>query len=401
MKNILILGGGYGGLKCATTLQKKLENEDVSVELISKHDYHYPTTLLHKIAVGTYSARKARIFYRHLLKRKNFSFFKDTITKIDIKNRQISGELACYKYDYLVISLGFEPNDFNLKGVNEYAFKLSTLNEALRLRHHIETKFKDYRYHMDEKDLVFVVCGSGFTGVEFAAELANHAKNLCEMCGIDKKLVKIHLIGRSEHILPMFRADLSQIAKEKLEKLGVNVVAGNVIECQKDGVVIENADKSTYEIKANTVLWTAGVKGSSVIKDSNLETRASRIEVNEFLQLPGYEDVFVLGDCAIANDRDIIHAPTAQLASQMGEYCGLNLIKLVNGEELKTKFKFKHRGTVCSIGHTDAIGMAFGKGITGEPAAFLKNFIENKWIFGVAGFWNVLKKGQFRFRSSY
>ena len=82
MKKILILGGGYAGLKCAVTLEKKLKNDDFSVTLISRHDYHYQTTLLHKVASGTYSARKARIFYRNLLKK--VEFVKDIANKIDL-----------------------------------------------------------------------------------------------------------------------------------------------------------------------------------------------------------------------------------------------------------------------------------------------------------------------------
>ena len=90
MKKILILGGGYGGLKCAITLQKKLNDKNVEVTLISRHDYHYQTTLLHKVAVGTYSARKARMFYRNLLNLKNVKFTKDIIEKIDIENKDLS-----------------------------------------------------------------------------------------------------------------------------------------------------------------------------------------------------------------------------------------------------------------------------------------------------------------------
>ena len=116
--------------------------------------------------------------------------------------------------------------------------------------------------------------------------------------------------------------------------------------------------------------------------------------------MPNNPEVFVIGDCAIANERDIIHAPTAQLASQMGEYCANNLIKLVNNENLDKGFHFIHRGTVCSITHTDGVGVAYGMNISGEIAAFLKNFIENRWIISIANLATVFRKGQFRFRSS-
>lgn len=397
MKNILILGGGYGGLKCAVTLQKKLQEPNVKVTLISKHDYHYQTTLLHKVAAGTYSARKARVFFRKILNKINF--IKDNIEEIDIKTKQVHGSKGCYGYDFLVIALGFEANSFDIKGVDEFAYKLSDISEALKLRQNIESKFKDFSFNSDINDLKFIVVGSGFTGVEFASEFAIRAKELCHISDVDNSLVKTYLIGRSERILPMFDEKLSQIAKEKLTNIGIKIIQANVIECQKDGVLIEQNGEIS-KIKANTTLWSAGVKGNKAIKNSNLETKNSRVEVNKFLQMKENPEVFVIGDCAIATQRDIIHAPTAQLASQMGEYCAKNLILLAQGKQLEKGFKFKHRGTVCSIGHTDAVGVAYKMSFTGEIAAFLKNFIENRWLFGIAGLSMVLRKGQFRFRSS-
>lgn len=400
MKKILILGGGYGGLKCAITLQKKLNDKNVEVTLISRHDYHYQTTLLHKVAVGTYSARKARMFYRNLLNLKNVKFTKDIIEKIDIKNKKVKGVRFEYDYDYLVIALGFRVNDFGIKGVYYHSHKLSTLNKALQIRTNIENNFKDYIFKPNPLNLSFIVCGSGFTGVEFAAELAKRVPELCKIRGLDRDLVKIYLIGRGEHILPMFDEKLSALAVEKLTKIGVKIIRGNVIECMSDGVIIEKPDKSTQKIEGNITVWTAGVKGNPVIGNSGITNTKDRVEVNEFLQIPNYPEVFVLGDCAIANSRDVKHAPTAQLASQMGEYCGESLIQILKGEKLIKPFIFKNRGTVCSIGHTDGIGVAFGYKISGEIAAFLKNVIENRWILSVANLMTVFKKGQFRWRSS-
>ena len=395
-KRILILGGGYAGLACAIKLESILGADKADVTLISKHDYHYQSTLLHRVALGTYSSRKARIFYRKILAKT--AFIKDTITKIDVSKNQVHGNLGCYEYDYLVIALGFEPNFMGIKGAREHTFSLASVNLATKLRHHLECKFKDFDASKDINDLSFAVVGSGFTGVEFAAELADRAKELCEICGIDERLVKIQLISRSKQILPMFNEKLSQKAKQKLEKKGISIIYGSFIEAMDDGIIIKT-ENGEQKILANTTLLSAGVKGSSVVGISGIESKNDRIAVDEYLKMPGYENVFVLGDSAVASERDLIHAPTAQLASQMGENCAKNLALLLNGKALK-KFKFFHKGTVCSIGHTDAVGFAFGVSIAGEIAAFLKNFIENKWLFFIGGIVMVIKKGQFRFRSS-
>lgn len=395
--NILILGGGYGGFRVATYLQKHLPPNLANVTLISKHDYHYQTTLLHKVAIGTYSARKARIFFRKILDSQKVAFIKDTIVQIEPESRRVFGKRNCYNYDYLVIALGFAPNLFDIKGVSEHCFKLSSLNAALKLRQNIETKFKDFKNN--PLDLRFVVCGSGFTGIEFAAELAHQAKELCEICAIDRDLVKITCVSRGEQILPMFKPKDSALARKKLEKIGVSFVQGEVVECKKDEILVKTSG-GVASLKAGNLVWCAGVKGNKVISNSNFAHKDSRILVDDFLRVPQFSEIFVAGDCAIFKKRDILSAPTAQLANQMGTFIAKNLIKILQNEPLKTPFKFAHRGTVCSIGHTDGVGVVYRVSISGEIAAFLKNFIENKWIFSIGGVVNVLKKGQFRFRSS-
>lgn len=399
MTRIVILGGGYGGLKCAITLQKHfaLLRGKAEVTLISKHDYHYQSTLLHKVAIGTYSARKARIYFRKILDLRKIRFIKDTIMRIE--RDKVIGSYDEYEFDYLVIALGFKPNTFNIKGVDEFAFILHSANTAVRIRAQIEKKFKDFKFSADDNDLCFNICGSGFTGVEFASELANQSRELCDICGISRDLVRINLISKAPKVLPMFSEKLRNIAEDKLKKLNINLLVGEVIEVQKYGVVVKN-DSEVLQVCANTTIWCAGVRGNEVIGQSVFESQNDRIKVNEFLQIPNEPNIFVIGDCALATQRDIIHAPTAQLANQMGEYVALYLLSLARGRRPKTPFVFNHRGTVCSIGHTDGVGFVFGISVCGEIAAFFKNIIENKWILSIGGLKNVLKKGQFRFRSS-
>lgn len=394
---ILILGGGYGGLKCAIVLQKYFAKLDAKITLISKHDYHYQSTLLHKVAIGTYSERKARIYFRNILNPQKIHFIKDTIKRIE--RQKVIGHYDEYDFDFLVIALGFKPNLFHIKGVEKYAMQLFSVNSALKITAQIEQKFKDFKFKKDANDLCFNICGSGFTGVEFAGELANQSKELAKICGIPQEHIKINIISKSPKVLPMFSDKLRNIAESKLKKLGVNIICGEVIECKNNAVVIKNNDKKS-EIYANTIIWCAGVKGNEVIENSEFESKNSRICVNEFLQIPSNDNIFVIGDCAIATQRDIIHAPTAQLANQMGEFVAQALIQLANKKPLKKPFRFRYKGTVCSIGHTDGVGFVLKMNVWGEMAAFFKNIIENKWILSIGGIKNVIKKGQFRFRSS-
>jgi len=193
---------------------------------------------------------------------------------------------------------------------------------------------------------------------------------------------------------------------DKLRQIKVEVIQASVIECKSHAVVIEKSDGQISEIPCATTLWAAGVKGNHVIENSGLADKNSRVEVDPFLRLPkckfdknqaeisknldenhtntnqakstcegSLQNVFVIGDCAIAVARDVIHAPTAQLAYQMGDYCADAIKRILHEKPLEKPFKFKHRGTVCSLGHTYAVGQIYGFGISGEKAAFMKNFI--------------------------
>ncbi|MCE3039163.1 NAD(P)/FAD-dependent oxidoreductase [Helicobacter anatolicus] len=394
---ILIVGGGYGGLKTAMTLQKK--HADADITLISKHDYHYQTTLLHKVAIGTLSERKAKIYYRELLKQ--VKFIKDKVMEICPEKNQVIGKINNYSYDILVISLGFKADYFGIKGAKEHTYKLSSLNAALRLCRHIEWKFKDYHITKEKNNLSFIVCGTGFTGIEFTAELAHDIQRVCRIYGLNKEDIKITCVGRSKRILPVFDEKLSLKAEKKLKDLGVNIINGATVEeCQKDGIIITK-DGKKEKIFGNTILWSTGVKGNDTVEYySKINSQKGRIKVDSKLRSIDYENIYVVGDCAIFGQKDIICAPTAQIAAQMGEYVGNLLNDKLKGKETKKDFYFINRGSICSIGHTDAVGKVFNKNISGEFGAFMKNLVENRWLFGIGGLKMVFKKGQFRYRSS-
>ncbi|MDE5603828.1 MAG: NAD(P)/FAD-dependent oxidoreductase [Helicobacter sp.] len=398
-QNVLIIGGGYGGLKAALGIQRQLKNK-ASITLISKHDYHYQTTLLHKVAVGTLSPRKARIYYRKILDPNKICFIKDKIVQLCPKENKVIGNGGEYHYDYLVIGLGFKPDSFGIKGVDSYAHKLSSLNTALKLTQNIENNFKEFIHTKNPLDLHTIVCGTGFTGIEFAAELARELDELCLICGIDRKIPKVTCIGRSPHILPVFNETLTLCAENKLKQIGIELISNGTIEEIQENKVLLRQNGQPLEVQGNIIIWSAGVKGSDIVEKSEIPNKKGRIPVNANLQCETFPNIYVVGDCALATSKDAIHAPTAQLSAQMGDYLANLLIAKLESRPFNKPFKFHHRGTVCSIGHTDGVGIIYQKNISGEVAAFMKNTIENRWLYSLGGFKMVFKKGQFRFRTS-
>lgn len=402
MKRIVIVGAGYAGLQCALSLSRTMPAGAADILLVSKHDYHYPSTLLHRVSLGTYSARKARVFVRKVLDSCRVRFVKDIITGVDRAACTVQGQLDSYPYDYLVLAPGFRVNTFDTPGAGEHAFGIYSMNSADRILRHVEKAFTDFPFNPDPNTLRFAIVGAGFTGVEYAAELAEQLRQLCEICGIDHNRAHISLIGRHETILPTLGEKGGAAALRTLTRLGIDYVVGSATEVLEDGVMVRQQDGSMRKIDARTCLWAAGVKGNPLISQAGLPNIRDRVTVDGHLMVDGCGDTFVLGDCAaFTGEGEAFPYPqTGQIAQQMGRYAAGQLVSLVMEGRLGEPFVYHHKGTVCSLGVRDGVA-ALGKAtITGVPAAMLKNLIENKWFFNLGGLGLVARKGQFMHRTS-
>lgn len=399
--NVLILGAGYGGIMTAVQLQKSLGINEANITLVNKHDYHYQTTWLHEGAAGTLHHDRIRIPIRDVIQQGKVNFIKDTVVEIKPQEKKVILENNELTYDYLVIGLGFESETFGIKGLKEYAFSISTINSVRLLREHIEYCFAKYNNEKEKRDelLTIVVGGAGFTGIEFLGELANRIPALCHEFDIDRQKVRVICVEAAPTALPGFNQALVEYAMNYLEQRGIEFKIGTAIkECTPEGIKVAK-DDNVEEIKAATVVWAAGVRGNSIVEKSGFESMRGRVKVNPDLRAPGYEDVFIVGDCALLINEEINrpYPPTAQIAIQMAETCAVNVAALVRGkDELKT-FIPNIRGTVCSLGHEDAMGVVFGdRQLYGKQASFMKKVIDNRYLLKLGGLPLVIKKGKLK-----
>jgi NADH dehydrogenase len=390
---IVILGAGYGGIVTALRLQKELNYNEADVTLVNKHDYHYITTHLHMPAAGTDDPQNARVSILKLIDEFKIDFVKSTVVQIRPNDKKVILEDGTLSYDYLVVGLGGEPETFGIPGLKENAHFIRSINSVRLIREHIEYQFAKFKKEPHRKDyLTFIVGGAGFTGIEFVGELADRIPKLCKEFDVDPSLVKIYNVEAAPTALPGFDPELVQYAMEVLQKKGVTFKIGIALkECTPDGIVLADGE----EIKTNTVIWTGGVRGNRLIEEAGFEAMRGRIKVDEYLRIPGHDDVFVVGDCSIVmNDEGRPYPPTAQMAIQQADILAHNLVSSIRGASLKT-FKYESKGTVASLGKNEAIGIAFNRKLKGSSASMMKKVIDLRYLYIIGGIPLVLRKGYF------
>ncbi|AXI09854.1 FAD-dependent oxidoreductase [Oceanobacillus zhaokaii] len=399
--HVVIIGAGYGGIMTTVKLQKLFGKGQIRITLVNKEDYHYQTTWLHENAAGTLHHDRTRIPIKEVVNKDKVDFILDTVVSINPEEKKVKLENSELEYDMLVIGLGFEKTTFGIPGIDEHAFSIESINSARLIREHLEYNFANYHYdkEKDNARLNIVIGGGGFTGMEFAGELINRIPELSAEYDIEKALVRIIILEASSTVLQGFDPQLIEYAMTSLESRGVEFVTNAAIkECTSDSVIYEK-DGKKCEIPTKTVIWSAGVQANGIVEQSGFETNRGKVEVRTDLRTPEFDDVFVVGDCAMVVDKETNRAfpPTAQIAIQQSSVIAQNIKALIEGKATEP-FKAKSLGTVASLGHDDAIGVVLNnRKVFGWKASVMKKIIDNRYLFKLGGFGLVMKKGKFNF----
>lgn len=390
-KKIVILGAGYGGLSAAVTLQRKMKLKEAEVILVNKDSYHHITTWLHELAAGTSPADKCMVDLESVLEPEKIKLLKAEVETIDLGQKEVhlsNGKRL--SYDYLVVALGSEIESFGVPGVKEHTYVIRNLKTAMAIRDQVERMFSRCKMENYRPErLHFVICGSGFTGVEFAGELADRIDELCKEYRIDRNKVLITNVEASPSVLSGFDPELSEYAKEVLEKKGVVIKTSTPVKaCTSDGVILHDQE----ECRSSTVVWTAGVRGHSITKRIKHETVRGRLKVDEYLRPPDHDDVFVIGDSSIIYGKNGgPYPPTAQIAVQQGAACAHNLLALLENKPLQA-FEPRIKGTIVSIGKKVAAGNIYGFKLYGSKASFVKKVVDYHYLYRIGGLKLLLEK---------
>ncbi|MEK4554584.1 NAD(P)/FAD-dependent oxidoreductase [Jeotgalicoccus sp. FSL K6-3177] len=397
-KKVLVLGAGYAGLSAVSKLQKIIGVQEADITLINKNEYHYEATWLHETAAGSMNWEEGVYPIAKVVDNMRVRFIPAEVTKIDRDAQVVETTQGEFSFDTLVVALGFESESFGIKGMDEFATTIVSPETAVRTREEIEQNFINYKTSKDPKDLSILVGGAGFTGVEFLGELVETLPELCKVHGIDYNQVKITCVEAMPTMLPMFSEELTQHAVNFLESRGVEFMLGTAIVAANENGFVVKVNDEEKQLEASSVVWTAGVRGSRLMEESFEGVKRGRIVVKDDLTVDGYPNIFAIGDvAAVMNGTGENARPyptTAQIAMQLGEHTAKNIKLKLNGEKMEP-FSYDDKGTVCSLGTKDGIGVVLGREIKGKPAAFMKKVIDTRAVLKIGGAVLGVTKGKF------
>ena len=347
MINVIILGGGFAGIKAALTLKSKTESEDISIVVIDKNNFHTFTPSLYEVATSEEPQKNVAISYKDIFD-KSIEFKQGVVEKIDTENRKIVLDNQEFPYDYLIFALGSESEDFGIPRIKEYGLPMKTLEDAIKIKKALRNARK------------IVVGGGGFSGTEIACELITHKGNL-----------EITLIQGSPVLLKELGDGVSSLAKDRLERGKVHLVLGERIKkVTKETIEIENGKIFPYDV----FIWTGGVRSNSLL---------GKIEVNEALQVNNFKNIFAAGDVASPG--------VARRAIKMGKIAAENILRSIAGKTL-LPYSYQNIGYLVPLGSHFAT-FAMGKyHISGFPAYILQQLILFKYLLEILPLFKAIKR---------
>jgi NADH dehydrogenase len=362
---VVIVGGGFGGLYTAKSLAKA----NVNVTLIDKRNFHLFQPLLYQVATGTLSPSDISSPLRSVLsKSKNTKVLLGEVNDIYPEAQQVIMGDKVVPYDTLIVATGAKHSYFGQDNWQELAPGLKTVEDALEIRRRIFGAFEAAEKETDPEKrralLTFVIVGGGPTGVELSGAIAELAYKTLEedFRNIDTSETRILLLQGGDRILPFLAAELSIEAAKSLEKFGVTVCTKTrVTNIENDVVTFKQGDES-HEIASKTILWAAGIQasllGKILAKRTGTECdRAGRVIVEPDLSIKGHKNIFVVGDLAnFSHQGDQPLPGVAPVAIQEGEYVATLIQKRLRNEtENLQAFKYNNHGYLAMIGQNAAV----------------------------------------------
>lgn len=318
-EKVLIVGGGFGGVKAALELS---EDPHFHVTLLSDQvELRYYPTLYHT-ATGSKRANSS-ISLREIFAGKAVAIEQGTAQTLDRKAKTITtADGKVYEYDNLILSLGVVTNYFGIPGLPEYSYSIKSQSEVERFKQHLHQQMESEK----RPDLHYVIVGAGPTGIELAGALPGYLKHIMKKHSIKDRKVHIDLIEAAPRLLPRLPKRTSRVIARRLRKLGVRIYTGKAVQ----GQTADELTVSGKPIRSHTVVWTAGVTNHPFFKDNNF-TMMGRGKVGVDIYLQAEDGIFVIGDNA-----NTPYSGFAQTALHDGAFVARNLRRRADNKKFKS-----------------------------------------------------------------
>jgi NADH dehydrogenase/putative oxidoreductase len=384
LPRVVIVGAGFGGLSCAAALR----DARVSVTLVDRANYHLFQPLLYQVATAALSPGDIATPIRSLFRESfNTRVLLGTVTEVDTDRQVVKLGTKELAYDYLVLATGAAHSYFGKDIWQPFAPGLKRIEDATEVRRRLLTAFEHAEGTDDAEErrslLTFLIVGGGPTGVELAGAIAELARfgMQKEFRRFDPASARVILVQSAPRVLPTFDAKLAAIAQRSLEKLGVEVLVGSRV----DHIDAQGVSVSGQRIAARTVLWAAGVMASSAAKWLKADAdSAGRTKVGADLSVPGLPNVYAIGDTALSNAWNGQPLPgLAPAAKQGGAYVAQVIRARVAGRVPPQPFRYRHMGSLATIGRKSAVADFGPVKLWGAPAWWLWGLVHVGFLVGV------------------
>lgn len=334
--NIVILGGGFAGVRVALDLYSLLgSNENYEIILVDKRDYQTYYSALYEAATTAHELVKAKkvksavtIPFSEIFRRTKIKHFKGFIENVDLENGLITTDSRIINYSYLVFAMGSIADYYGILQLEKYGFTLKSLDDAIMIRNRIS-------HIMSKKDSAqFVVGGGGFAGAEFAGELYNLVKTEAARLKKDHKKYKLMIVEGGIGLLSGLSEKVSKIVTDRILSFGIETRFSTLItKAGKDHVVLNNKEK----VDCDLLVWTGGVRSCRLPATGSLERdKKDRTNTTDYLNLKKYPNVFIAGDNLCFSDPETGKPvpQTAQEAIRQGKFVAKNIYRSISDKEL-------------------------------------------------------------------
>ncbi len=389
--HIVIVGAGFGGMACA----EGLRHQAARITLIDQHNYHLFQPLLYQVATGGLSPADIATPIRGVFRDDpSIGVLCGTVSAIDTASRHVTVDGRAVPYDALVLATGASHGYFGHEEWAAFAPGLKSVQDATAIRSRVLDAFERAEAATDAAAraalLTFLVCGAGPTGVELAGAIAELSRNWTEreFRHIDPAAARILLVQAGPRVLPQFDENLSAFAHRSLQRLGVEVLVDSRVESiDAEGVMVNGR-----RIASGTVLWAAGVVASPAAAWLGVTPdRAGRIPVGPDLSVPGLPDVFAIGDTALSLAWHGDPVPgLAPAAKQGGTYVAAVLRARLHGGRPPPPFRYRHQGSLATIGRKSAIADFGWIRLRGAPAWWLWGAVHILFLLSMRNRFSVM-----------